>query len=719
MRAERFSLPDRPLREAWLVPSIRRATAASTCIGFSAVIISITRNANSIPLALLTLTAVIGATLLAVYMRRRRKLRVVWTVAAMLTSSMLPGTLGFLACLHAAQAVAQRLSRDPRTWCWALCAGPSAAAIGLVLEPGAHWPFVFLIQLALSLGAAPALGLAVRARWYDRRRPREMPFAVRARVAPATGWVLLPLVITGAGVASLALDALPSPLGESWKPRPRVEPSRAVRENQRRDELERRALEGIFPDEVRYGDEVVDFTGRPVMEVQVMRNGERLGPESGSLYLRGLALDRVGDLRVQASVDSLQRVDDGVDGVRDGWVQLAGDRRTPFIELKVRQRPMRIGVGGSIALFAPAPLLAVEAPAVLHSPDVMTTLLETPTDWFDVRMRSYDWSSRDQELERRSASHPDPTTRNLPRDSVELREITALATRVCAPSTNDYQRVLAVREHFAAYNYELITRDLPGVQGVIALFDRGSGHCTHFASATVLMLRSQGISARIATGYLATNYDDSLGGWLVSSRNGHAWVEVWFEGVGWVPFETTPMSRRERALEWTADGGGLAAWSADLATDVELWATSGGEARFLKLAFDTALDFPEAAWFSVRRRPYSSAALALSIVLALAWRRRSRTSIRTVRSAPPALKQLSHKLELRWLAGLAARGHARAPHQTLREFIASIAREDESLAERSAPIAMAFESAAYARRPIDDAARRFIEKQITDLRSES
>lgn len=715
MRRAQEVLPKRPLREAWLVPAIRRATALSTVVGVSAVLVSIARVPGDHMLDFLALGSIGLATVIA--LRARKHVRNAAIACALLVATALPGALGFLACVHAAQAAAQRQSRDPRTWCWALGAGPGAAAFGLVLEPGAHWPFTFLAQLVLSLGAAPALGLAVRARWYDRRRPRELPSAVRARVAPSTGWVLLPLVIAGAGLASLALDALPSPLGESWKPRPRAEPPSRNRSQAQRDALERQALEGLFPDEVRYGDEVVDFTGRPVMEVRVSRDGVPLGPQAGALYLRGLALDRVGETRVRASVDDLRMVADGDDGRRDGWVQLADELDLPYLELEVKQRPMRIGVGGSIALFAPAPLLAVEAPAVLHAPDAMTALPTAPDGWFELRLRSYDWGSEDLDLHLRTAKHPDPETRQLPRDSAELREIAALAARVASGQPTDLQRVLAVKAHFAAYDYELITRDLPGVQGVVALFDRGSGHCTHFASATVLMLRSLGISSRIATGYLANTYDEALGGWLVSSRNGHAWVEVWFEGVGWVPFETTPMSRRERALDWTLDGGGLAAWAADLGTDVELWAATGGEARYLRLAFRTALDLPEAAWFSLKRRPLAGAALALLAITVVFWRRRDRrVRAQVEQRVAPALMS-ARKLEQRWLADLAARGYRRKPHQTWREFVAVVEAADAALAERLRPIATAFEQVAYAGKPLDAAERGAIEAQLASLRS--
>ena len=53
-----------------------------------------------------------------------------------------------------------------------------------------------------------------------------------------------------------------------------------------------------------------------------------------------------------------------------------------------------------------------------------------------------------------------------------------------------------------------------------------------------LMLRYLGIPSRVAVGFASGNYQH--GEWVVSDRDAHMWVEVWFRGWGWVPFDPTP-----------------------------------------------------------------------------------------------------------------------------------------------------------------------------------
>jgi transglutaminase-like putative cysteine protease len=94
------------------------------------------------------------------------------------------------------------------------------------------------------------------------------------------------------------------------------------------------------------------------------------------------------------------------------------------------------------------------------------------------------------------------------------------------------------------------------------LFRYKSGHCEYFATAMVLLLRSQGIHARLATGFLGADYNPLEGLWVVRQANAHAWVEAWVPGRGWVEFDPTPPAGRPA-------GGGGSAW--DLA--VQAWET--------------------------------------------------------------------------------------------------------------------------------------------------
>ncbi len=67
-----------------------------------------------------------------------------------------------------------------------------------------------------------------------------------------------------------------------------------------------------------------------------------------------------------------------------------------------------------------------------------------------------------------------------------------------------------------------------------------AGYCQYFAGAMALMLRYLGIPARVAVGFAGGTYDPKQHVWNVTDREAHAWVEVWFKGYGWLPFDPTP-----------------------------------------------------------------------------------------------------------------------------------------------------------------------------------
>jgi transglutaminase-like putative cysteine protease len=66
------------------------------------------------------------------------------------------------------------------------------------------------------------------------------------------------------------------------------------------------------------------------------------------------------------------------------------------------------------------------------------------------------------------------------------------------------------------------------------------GYCQHFAGAMALMLRYLGIPARVAAGFTSGSYDSGKHVWTVTDHDAHDWVEVYFPGWGWVPFDPTP-----------------------------------------------------------------------------------------------------------------------------------------------------------------------------------
>lgn len=71
------------------------------------------------------------------------------------------------------------------------------------------------------------------------------------------------------------------------------------------------------------------------------------------------------------------------------------------------------------------------------------------------------------------------------------------------------------------------------------LFEHRYGYCEHYSAAMVVMLRSLGVPSRVAVGYAPGEWDEASGSYIYRQNNAHAWVEVYFLGYGWIPFEPT------------------------------------------------------------------------------------------------------------------------------------------------------------------------------------
>ncbi len=84
----------------------------------------------------------------------------------------------------------------------------------------------------------------------------------------------------------------------------------------------------------------------------------------------------------------------------------------------------------------------------------------------------------------------------------------------------------------------------PGAGSIIDafIFDVKEGYCTHFATAACAILREMGIPTRFAEGYIATDFSVTRGFYesTVLDSNAHAWIEVYYDGMGWITYEATP-----------------------------------------------------------------------------------------------------------------------------------------------------------------------------------
>lgn len=65
------------------------------------------------------------------------------------------------------------------------------------------------------------------------------------------------------------------------------------------------------------------------------------------------------------------------------------------------------------------------------------------------------------------------------------------------------------------------------------------GYCEYYASSMAVLLREMGVPTRYVRGFLPGELDRGTGTWTVRNRNGHAWVQVFFPGYGWIDFDPT------------------------------------------------------------------------------------------------------------------------------------------------------------------------------------
>jgi hypothetical protein len=133
----------------------------------------------------------------------------------------------------------------------------------------------------------------------------------------------------------------------------------------------------------------------------------------------------------------------------------------------------------------------------------------------------------------------------------QANAISTLAEQWTAGTTNPYDAATAIETHLRSgeFAYSLDPPRTPSGDWPIVYFLDSSrtGYCQYYASAMGAMLRSLGIPTMLVSGYgpgTATGRYVSARKpiFQVSSTDAHVWVEVYFPGYGWIPFEPTPQS---------------------------------------------------------------------------------------------------------------------------------------------------------------------------------
>jgi transglutaminase-like putative cysteine protease len=126
--------------------------------------------------------------------------------------------------------------------------------------------------------------------------------------------------------------------------------------------------------------------------------------------------------------------------------------------------------------------------------------------------------------------------------------IEPLATTIIlhANASNRYDTAKAIEAYLQTeYPYSLNMKASGPDPLADFLFNVKTGHCEYFATAMVILLRTQGIASRVVNGFTAGEYNDAAGAYTVRQFNAHSWVEVYFpETRAWVTFDPTPPAGR-------------------------------------------------------------------------------------------------------------------------------------------------------------------------------
>jgi transglutaminase-like putative cysteine protease len=247
----------------------------------------------------------------------------------------------------------------------------------------------------------------------------------------------------------------------------------------------------------------------------------------GGHYWRVVGLPNFDGSKWSPPQETLTKVDSQSDDVSSG----STSQQTFTIEnlggplVPAAYRPIRVDPPDKVFYAADAQTLVLGKPNVLQSGDQIqvTSVISQPSP-DQLRSASTDGAP--------AIYYALPS--NLPQTAATE------AARVTAGLSTSYDKALALQNYFwTNFQYDLDVQ-LGESSDAIEAFLRGrKGFCQQFAGTFAVMARTLGIPARVAVGYTQGDLQ-SDGLFHVFGRHAHAWPEVWFQGVGWVPFEPTP-----------------------------------------------------------------------------------------------------------------------------------------------------------------------------------
>ena len=120
-----------------------------------------------------------------------------------------------------------------------------------------------------------------------------------------------------------------------------------------------------------------------------------------------------------------------------------------------------------------------------------------------------------------------------------------LVARVTKNAHGPYAAARAINDYFTdprdGFVYDIRTRSGDSGSVLVDFLRNKHGFCQQYAAAEAVMFRDAGIPSRVVLGYMHPAPDPD-GSFQITSADAHAWVEAYFTGIGWIPFDPTPAS---------------------------------------------------------------------------------------------------------------------------------------------------------------------------------
>ncbi|TMV46951.1 transglutaminase domain-containing protein [Paenibacillus mesophilus] len=292
-----------------------------------------------------------------------------------------------------------------------------------------------------------------------------------------------------------------------------------------------------------------------------------------------------------------------------------------------------------------------------------------------------------------------------------------LAQQVTASGTNMYDKVKLLERYLNSTYPYTNTPDLSKGRSRDFvdrfLFEIKEGYCDYYSTAMAVMARSLGIPARWVKGYTPgasamaedmLNFPEELidpdgaGEYTVRNSDAHSWVEIYFPGYGWIPFEPTA-------------GFALPVFAPEEEISTELLPATSDETAS-SLSGDSVMP---------RAIGWGAGVIAAAILIAFLWA--NRHMLWKLRRFAPIGRQLDANqkaiLEFERLIRFARRkGYSRSEHETAREMANRWIGKDKWLQKDLDSLLFVFEKAKYSGSRITEEELSSFSRTVSKLREE-